>query len=418
LDLIEFSAHKWHGRIKRCERGVILYWQGDPVDQIFIILSGAVKESSIAASGKVISFDISGAGRLLGARPYLLGGEHRAVAEVLETAELASVPTGEFEAELSTNREFSAGVMRELALEASSAADKARDLSFLDVQQRLKHSLMNLAEKYGIPTGKGVRIDLNITQEDIGALVAANRSTIAACLSDLKAQGYLWKEGRRLVVIPPQHMETLEALTRSITEGDDTSSERWGNGAVAQGIDPLKILEALTAGMRLVDRQYTLGEIELPDVVLAAAAMKQVLPLVEAGIESEHEQESVVGTVVIGTVQGDIHDLGKLIVAMLLRARNFRVIDLGVNVAAEQFIQALRQFKPDILALSALTTATALEIEPVVHLLAQEGMRNKVKLMVGGGAVSKEYAARIGADGYHLTAQGAVETAWRLCTWK
>ena len=92
----------------------------------------------------------------------------------------------------------------------------------------------------------------------------------------------------------------------------------------------------------------------------------------------------VVGTVVIGTVHGDIHDIGKTIVAMLLRARNFRVIHLGVNVTPEQFVDAIHQFNPDILALSALTTATSLEIDPVIKLLSDKGLRTKIKLMVGG----------------------------------
>ena len=153
-------------------------------------------------------------------------------------------------------------------------------------------------------------------------------------------------------------------------------------------------------------------------MVLAATAMKQALPAIEANIELERKAEMVVGTVVIGTVFGDIHDIGKTIVAMLLRARSFRVIDLGVNIAPEKFLEAISRFNPDILALSASTTSTSLEIEPVIRLLSQSGLRDKIKLMVGGGAVSQEYAGRLGVDGYHATAQGAVETAWRLCTAK
>ena len=101
---------------------------------------------------------------------------------------------------------------------------------------------------------------------------------------------------------------------------------------------------------------------------------------------------------------------------MLLHARSFRVIDLGVNVPTNQFIDAVIKFKPDILALSALTTATAQEIRTVMESLKSHGLRNMVRVVVGGGAMSAEYAARLGADGYHATAQGAVETAWKLCT--
>lgn len=196
----------------------------------------------------------------------------------------------------------------------------------------------------------------------------------------------------------------------------DQNAERLANQAITQGIDAIKALEALTAGMKEVDRSYSRGEIDLPDVVLAATVMKQALPIIEANIELGCKQEIIVGTVVIGTVFGDIHDIGKTIVAMLLRARNFRVIDLGVNITPIQFVEAATRFNPDILALSASTTVTSLEIDPVIKLLTEKGIRTKIKLMVGGTAVSEQYAARIGADGYHATAQGAVETAWRLCT--
>lgn len=393
-----------------------MYWQGDPVDQIYFLISGAVKVSSISQDGKVYSYGIYGAGRLIAAKSYLLNGEHQSVAEVSEGSELIVIPVVEFEYMLTSNPSFSSAVMKELAREANDAAGKARDLSFLDVQQRLKHSLIALAKEHGIRTETGVMIDLRITQEEFGRLVSANRTTIAACLGELRSQGFLWKEGRRLVIIPLEHVEILDALTRAVVEGNDLNAEKLANQAIIQGVDPLKALEALTTGMRSVDRGYTRNEIELPDIVLAATAMKRALPFIEANIKPEQIREAVVGTVVIGTVFGDIHDIGKTIVAMLLRARNFWVIDLGVNVTPQQFIGAIREYKPDILALSALTTATSLEIQPVLESLIREGLRSEIKLMVGGGAVSESYAKGIQADGYHATAQGAVEMAWRLST--
>jgi len=412
----DFFSERWPHRIRQYKRGTVIYWQGDPADQIYFIREGAVKISSISDDGKIFSFGIHGPGRLLGAKAYLLGGDHEAVAEVVDFTILVSLPTSDFEQELSTNKPFSSYVMKELAREASDISGKARDLSFLDVQQRLKHSLVNLANEHGIQTEKGVLIDLKITQEEMGALIAANRTTISSCLSELRTQGYLWKEGRHLVIIPPEHMKILDDITRAVREGDERQAEKWANQAINQHIDPLKALEALTLGMKYVDRSFTHGDIDLPDVVLAASAMKRALPIVEANIELERKQEAVIGTVVIGTVHGDIHDIGKTIVAMLLRARNFRVIDLGVNIAPLQFINTIVQFNPDIVALSALTTTTSLEIDQVVKMLTKEGLRNKIKLMVGGGGVSEEYASQIGADGYHVTAQGAVEVAWQLCT--
>jgi methanogenic corrinoid protein MtbC1 len=414
--LCSLASSFWPNYKKRFPRGTILCWQGDPVEQIYILLDGAVKISSLSPEGKIYAYGILGAGRLIGATQYLLDGVHGSVAEVEEATELLVVPVEEFEHALRSNQDFSLAVMREMAQGAVEIAGRARDLSFLDVQQRLKHSLMTLAREHGIRTEKGVIIDLDITQDEIGAMVSANRTTIAACLSELRSKGYLWKAGRHLAILPPEQVEKLDALTQAVVEGEDEDAEQLANDAISEGIDALKILDALTAGMKEVDRAYARGGIDLPDVVLAATAMKQALPAIEASIELGRKQEMVVGTVVIGTVFGDIHDIGKTIVAMLLRARNFRVIDLGVNITPEQFIEAITRFNPDILALSASTTATSLEIAPTIKLLNQTGLRNKIRLMVGGGAVSEEYAARLGADGYHATAQGAVETAWRLRT--
>jgi methanogenic corrinoid protein MtbC1/CRP-like cAMP-binding protein len=406
----------WPNRNKVYPRGAVLTWQGDPVEQIYVILNGAVKVWTLSPEGKTYAFGILGVGRLIGARSYLLGGVYESVAEVSEVSELIVIPPDEFDRALRFNQAFSLAVIKELAREASEVAENARELSFLDVQQRLKHSLINLARDHGVRTEKGVVIDLNITQDEIGAMVSANRTTIAACLSELRGKGLLWKDGRHLVIVPPEQLEELDALTRAVVEGNDREAERLANQALSEGIYAIKVLEALTAGMKEVDRGYRRGEFDLPDVVLAATAMKQAMPVVEANIELGRKQEMIVGTVVIGTVFGDIHDIGKTMVAMLLRARNFRVIDLGVNITPEQFMEAVTRFAPDILALSASTTATSLEIDPVIKLLTASGLRSKVKLMVGGGAVSEEYAARIGADGYHASAQGAVETAWRLCT--
>ena len=164
--------------------------------------------------------------------------------------------------------------MKELAREASENSENARELSFLDVQQRLKHSLINLAREYGVQTVKGVIIELDITQDEIGAMVSANRTTIAACMRELRAEGFLWKDGRHLVIIPPEQLDILDALTNAVMEGDDQGAEKWANQAISQGIDPLKALDALTTGMKQVDRGYSHSEITLPDIVLAASAMK------------------------------------------------------------------------------------------------------------------------------------------------
>ena len=126
------------------------------------------------------------------------------------------------------------------------------------------------------------------------------------------------------------------------------------------------------------------------------------------------EQQTPLGTVVFGTVQGDLHDLGKNIVAMFLIARGFRVIDLGVDVPAERFVEAVRQHRPDILAMSALLTTTAQNQRQVIEALQAAGLRSQVKVMVGGEPVTPHLAAEMGADGYAPTAREAVALAWQL----
>jgi 5-methyltetrahydrofolate--homocysteine methyltransferase len=417
-DILQLLEAHGIGELRTCRMGTVLYWQGDPVDHIFVIRSGAVKVSSISRDGRVRIYDIVGAGRLLGANAYLLGSEHKSIAESLRDSEVLVIDPGEFEEALAEDPSLSAVVMRELALEVSSLSDQMRDLSFLDVQQRLRNSLVRLAEEHGLETGDGIKIDLRITHEEIGALVAANRTTITAHLAALKRMGYLWTEGQRLVIIPPEHMDILDNLSASVTDGDDQVARFWAQRAAKEGIDPFKVLDALTAGMRQVDRDYSRGDLELPDVVLAAYAMKDTLPIVEAQIENVPQEVRALGTIVIGTVFGDIHDIGKTIVSMLLKARGFHVIDLGVNVTTGQFLEAVSQCEPDILAMSALTTATSLEIAGVIQALEEGGLRDRVKVMVGGGAVTRAQAGALGANGYHATARGAVEEAWRLCTWE
>jgi methanogenic corrinoid protein MtbC1 len=416
-DVLEFVESHHIGRLQRYRKGSVLYWQGDPVEHIFVVKKGAVKVSSISRQGKAYTHGIVGAGRLVGAAAYLLGGEQDAMAEALEDTDVLVIPPSEFERVLSNDPGFSAIVMRELAWGAHRLSDKARDLSFLDVQQRLKHTLMRLAEEHGLATENGVRIELSITHEEMGELVAANRTTITACLRDLKREGYLWTEGRRLVIIPPEHMQILDSLSQSVAEGDDQGAIHWARRAVQVGVDPVKALNALTSGMKRVDRGFTRSEIDLPDVVLSAFALKDAIPIVEREVQGTGKRASALGTVVIGTVLGDIHDIGKTLVAMLLKARGFRVIDLGVNVPTDRFVWGIRKYRPDVLAMSALTTVSAPKQGEVIQALQEKGLRDRVKIMVGGGAVTQKLAERIGADGYGFNAGSAAELAWRLCTW-
>jgi len=413
LELIE-SHHI--GTLQHYKKGRILYWQGDPVEQVFVIKKGAVKVFSLSREGKAYTYTILGVGGMIGATAYLLGKEHESIAEAMEDTYVIALPPREFEHLLTSDPRFSATVTRQLAQNLHSLSGKVRELSFLDVQQRLKHTLMRLADQYGLATDRGVKIDLHITHKEIGELIAANRTTITSYLNELKRQGYLWQEGHRLVIIAPEHMEILDNLSQSVLDGDDLEAMRWARKAVEEGVDPTKALDALIGGMRQVDRAYVRDEIGLPDVVMAAYAMKSAIPIVEEQIERTGKEMGTLGTVVIGTVRGDIHDIGKTIVAMLLKTRGFKVIDLGFDVTAEQFVKAVREYAPNVLAMSALTTTTAPEQRKVIKALKEEGLRDEVKVMVGGGAITRSLAGEIEADGYEPSARRAVELAWRLTT--
>lgn len=413
-DLLGLLGALHAGRPLRFARGAILHWQGDPVEAIYIVRSGAVKVFTTSPEGRTYTYDILAAGGLAGASTYLLGKNHETQAVALEDTEVLALLPDEFERLLAGNPRFSLLVMRCLAQGTDSLAGKVRELGFLDVQQRLKHSLIDLAHRHGIATPQGIRIDLDITHEEIGALVAANRTTITACISELKKRGYLWNEGRHLVMVPPQHIEILDNLDQAVVDGDEARAKQWAGEAVARGVDPTKALEALSSGMRRVDGLFSRDELEVSDVILAAFAMKGAMPIIDAEVERTGQNVGYLGTAVIGTVYGDIHDIGQTMVAMLLRARGFAVIDLGANVPAAGFVEAVARHRPSILAMSSLMTTTAHEQFKVVEALVREGLRDGVKVIVGGSAITRRMSAQMGADGYEPSAHGAAELAWRL----
>ncbi len=402
------------GQIQQYKKGRILYWQGDPVEHIFVIKEGAVKVSSISSDGRTYTYNVLGPGGLAGAAAFLLGKNHETLAEALEDTVVCVLLPGEFESLLATHSRFSLIVTRKLAQDVSLLTGKVRGLGFLDVQERLKLNLMELASKHGIVTEDGIIIDLDITHEEIGELVAANRTTITACLSELKRRGYLWKEGRHFVIIPPEHFEILDNLDRAVVAGVEREAKRWTEEANSQKVDPRKVLDALTSGMRKIDRMFAQDEIDISDVILAAFAMKSAIPIVEKELSTTGTTVGHLGTVVIGTVCGDIHDIGITILSMLLRARGFNVIDLGASVSTAGFVDAVRKHRPQILAMSSLMTTTAQEPFQVIRALVEEGLRDKVKVMVGGSAITQTLCEEMEADGYEPTAHLAAELAWRL----
>jgi len=208
--------------------------------------------------------------------------------------------------------------------------------------------------------------------------------------------------------------EVLEELKKSILTYNREGAVIWARKTVKEKINPIEALDAMTVAIRQVGDGFGKGELWLPDLVGGAAAMTAAMPIIEEEIKRVGTKRESVGTVVIGTVYGDIHTIGKTMVATLLIADGFAVNDMGINVTAESFVKGITENKADILAMSALMTTTAPEQRKVIENLKRESLRDKVKIMVGGGAITQDFADSIGADGYDPTAPGAVKLARRL----
>ncbi len=205
-------------------------------------------------------------------------------------------------------------------------------------------------------------------------------------------------------------MADLAALTEAIEAGNRTVSVETTRAALDEGTDPRVVLGAMTAAMDVVGRKFQDGEIYVPEMLIAARAMKEALVVLEpvlvaAGVKPEYRA-------VIGTIAGDLHDIGKNLVGMMWKGAGFEVIDLGVNVRAEQFVEAAREHDADVIGVSALLTTTMPGMRGVVEAVRAAGLRARV--VVGGAPTTPEYAAEIGADGQAPDAGSAVELVRRL----
>jgi corrinoid protein of di/trimethylamine methyltransferase len=209
--------------------------------------------------------------------------------------------------------------------------------------------------------------------------------------------------------------ELLSKLKEAAVNGDSDQVVKLSKRVIEIGIDPLEAVEkALIAGVLELGDKWINGEVFIVDMIAAAEAMKAGLSILKNEIVKRGGSIKYRGRIVIGTVEGDIHDIGKSIVASLLEAAGFEVIDLGVDVSAQKFIEAIKQYNPDIVGMSALMTTTMLKQREIIEAIKQANLRGKVKIIVGGAPTTKEWAEEIGADGWAPDAASAVELVKKL----
>jgi corrinoid protein of di/trimethylamine methyltransferase len=207
----------------------------------------------------------------------------------------------------------------------------------------------------------------------------------------------------------------LENLSNAVIEGNSEAAKSTATEALAAKLDPLELVErGLAKGLREVGRRFEAGEMFLMQLILSGEAMKTGLEVLKPEMLRQKKQLAATGKFLIGTVEGDIHDIGKSIVAAMLTAEGFEVVDMGVDVPDKVFVEKTKELGPNILGLSALMTTTRTKQMEVIDALRKAGARNAVKVMVGGATVTPEWAQQIGADGYGEDAIEATKKAREL----
>ncbi len=207
----------------------------------------------------------------------------------------------------------------------------------------------------------------------------------------------------------------METIVKSIIDGDQDKIRESARDALKANIDPLEVVElGLSKGMAIVGESFEQGESYLPELLMAAATFNAAMEILMPEIEAQNKEIPKAGTVLIGTVKGDVHNLGKNIVSMILKTNGFSVVDIGVDVSSLNFIEEARKVKADVIALSSLMTTTMPAQKEIIEILEEKNLRNEYFVIVGGGPVSQQWADEIGADGFGKTAVDAVDLIKRL----
>ena len=208
-------------------------------------------------------------------------------------------------------------------------------------------------------------------------------------------------------------MEQLfEEMKNSVLEGEEKEAAELAQKALDSGMDPVAVMDnGFLKGINEAGKLYEEGEFFLPELVCAADAMKAALEVLDEELKKCADNNTKTGKVVLATVQGDVHDIGKTIVGAMMTANGYEVYDLGSDVPNEKVLSAIDDVKPDIVGLSALLTTTMEQQKNVIEMIREAGKRDEVKIMVGGAPVSRQWSEKIGADGYSDNAIDAVKMA-------
>jgi 5-methyltetrahydrofolate--homocysteine methyltransferase len=208
-------------------------------------------------------------------------------------------------------------------------------------------------------------------------------------------------------------MSDFESLAQIVIKGDFLGAKNQTQKMIDNGTDPIEIInQGLMAGMNVVGIRFKAGDMFVPEVMMSARAMSMGIELVKPLI-AERDMPTA-GKVLIGTVKGDLHDIGKKLVVMMLESAGFEIIDLGVDIDPATFVKAIREHNPQVIGMSALLTTTMLSMGDTIEALKQEGLRDSVKIIIGGAPITQAFAEQIGADGYAPDAATATDLCRRL----